>query len=149
MSSVLQVQMLHDQGVDEGLKARFAFMDSPPEEQAAEAEAEDGAMRMDMGAYACVYVDRRSGETHTHVHQPSSCPGSLRSPRPPHRTDGARSASSQSSIPGEVTVEEIHRFVEGVFTRGRFSAECNIIALVYINRVISSTGMPLHKGNWK
>ena len=74
---------------------------------------------------------------------------SLRSHRTPHRTDGASSASSQSSIPGEVTVEEIHRFVEGVFTRGRFSAECNIIALVYINRVISSTGMPLHKGNWK
>lgn len=47
MSSVLQVQMLHDQGVDEGRKARFAFMDSPPEE--AEPELE-GATRMDAGA---------------------------------------------------------------------------------------------------
>lgn len=49
----------------------------------------------------------------------------------------------------EVTVEEIHRFIEGIFKRARFSPECNIIALVYINRVISTTSLPLHPRNWK
>lgn len=62
-----------------------------------------------------------------------------------HYTDGGSGTGSG----GEVTVEEVHRFIEGIFTRGRFSAECNIIALVYINRVISTTAMPLHRGNWK
>ena len=49
----------------------------------------------------------------------------------------------------EVTVEEILRFIEGIFKRARFSPECNIIALVYINRVISTTSLPLHPRNWK
>lgn len=45
MSSVLQVQMLHDEGADPALRAQFAFMDSPPEE-------EPEAMMMDVGG-AC------------------------------------------------------------------------------------------------
>ncbi|TFJ85270.1 hypothetical protein NSK_003693 [Nannochloropsis salina CCMP1776] len=49
----------------------------------------------------------------------------------------------------EVTVEEIHCFIEGIFKRARFSPECNIIALVYINRVISTTSLPLHARNWR
>ena len=49
----------------------------------------------------------------------------------------------------EVTVKKIHHFIEGIFKRARFSAECNIIALVYINRIISTTHLPLHARNWR
>ncbi len=45
MSSVLQVQMLHDAEAGAALKAQFAFMDSPPE---APEEAADWS-RMDTG----------------------------------------------------------------------------------------------------
>ncbi len=77
---------------------------------------------------------------HTHTHTK------------PMTTDGSGGGGGGGGSPGaegEVTVEAIHRFIEGVFTKGRFSPECNIIALVYINRVISTTALPLHKGNWK
>lgn len=52
MSSVLQVQMLHDTGADAALKARFAFMDSPPEPEV------EAATVMDMGGASpvCVHV---------------------------------------------------------------------------------------------
>lgn len=56
MSSVLQVQMLHDEGADPALRAQFAFMDSPPEEPEnpwgpgqGQGEEEGGAMMMDVG----------------------------------------------------------------------------------------------------
>lgn len=96
--------------------------------------------------YVCL-ADRGKPRAHPYLH-----PNLIPIPTPHDTSTDAATAvvgGSTSSIPGEVTVEEIHRFIEGVFTRGRFSAECNIIALVYINRVISGTGMPLHQGNWK
>lgn len=41
------------------------------------------------------------------------------------------------------------QFIERMFKWAQFSTECNIIALVYINRIIALTNMPLHQGNWK
>ncbi|CAN0109962.1 unnamed protein product, partial [Heterosigma akashiwo] len=47
------------------------------------------------------------------------------------------------------SIDEIYMFINGIFTRAKFSPECNIIGLVYINRVISNSRIPLVKQNWK
>ncbi len=47
------------------------------------------------------------------------------------------------------TLEAVNIFVHDMFIAGGFSPECNIIALVYINRVIANTGLPVHKYNWR
>lgn len=49
----------------------------------------------------------------------------------------------------EAYAVDVVQFIERLFNLAHFSTECNIIALVYINRVIALTSMPLHKKNWK
>ncbi len=57
--------------------------------------------------------------------------------------------SSTSNATADVpSLEAINVFLHDMFVAGGFSPECNIIALVYINRVISSTGLPIHQYNW-
>jgi len=41
------------------------------------------------------------------------------------------------------------QYIEGIFKRAQFSTECNIIALIYINRAISLSSIPIHGRNWK
>ena len=95
MSSVLQVQMIHDKDASDELKARFKIF-----EQAPEGPEELGIDKL---------------------------------------------ADAADAVP---SVDTIYRFINGIFRRAGFSAECNIIALVYINRVIAKFSLPLHKGNW-
>ena len=49
----------------------------------------------------------------------------------------------------DTSVSPSHRFISHIFRRARMSTECNIIALVYINRAIALTGMPLGVYNWR
>lgn len=39
--------------------------------------------------------------------------------------------------------------MSSVFEQAQFSPECNVIALVYINRLMSLSGIPLHAKNWR
>jgi hypothetical protein len=45
--------------------------------------------------------------------------------------------------------EEIYDFMNRLFHAAALTAECGIITLVYINRVIQYTGLALHASNWK
>lgn len=47
------------------------------------------------------------------------------------------------------TVENIFDFMKALYDCAQFSPECCIICLVYINRLIAFTGMPLYPTNWR
>lgn len=47
------------------------------------------------------------------------------------------------------TVDNIYEFMKALYDCAQFSPECCIICLVYINRLIAFTGMPLHPTNWR
>lgn len=47
------------------------------------------------------------------------------------------------------TLEYIYSFLKQVFEVGQFNPECCVIMLVYINRLIGVTTIPLTQGNWK
>jgi len=47
------------------------------------------------------------------------------------------------------TAKTINGFIANIFQVGQFHPECCIIALVYINRLIGVTGLPLTQSNWK
>lgn len=46
-------------------------------------------------------------------------------------------------------VKAIFQFLKQVFEVGQFNPECCVISLVYINRLIGVTGVPLTQSNWK
>jgi len=46
-------------------------------------------------------------------------------------------------------VKYIYQFLKQVFEVGQFNPECCVISLVYINRLIGVTGVPLTQSNWK
>ena len=46
-------------------------------------------------------------------------------------------------------VKAISHFLKQVFEVGQFHPECCVISLVYINRLIGVTGVPLTQSNWK
>jgi hypothetical protein len=46
-------------------------------------------------------------------------------------------------------VKHIYSFLKQVFEVGQFNPECCVISLVYINRLIGVTGVPLTQSNWK
>lgn len=47
------------------------------------------------------------------------------------------------------TIEGITEFIKALYECAQFSTECCIICLVYINRIISFTEMPLQSTNWR
>jgi hypothetical protein len=47
------------------------------------------------------------------------------------------------------SVKLIYAFLKQVFEVGQFNSECCVISLVYINRLIGVTGVPLTQSNWK
>jgi hypothetical protein len=47
------------------------------------------------------------------------------------------------------TDAEIYEFMNRLFHAAALTAECGIITIVYINRVIMYTGLALHASNWK
>jgi len=47
------------------------------------------------------------------------------------------------------TADNIYEFTKALYDCAQFSPECCIICLVYINRLIAFTGMPLHPTNWR
>ncbi|CAM9231676.1 unnamed protein product [Chrysoparadoxa australica] len=51
-----------------------------------------------------------------------------------------------SAVP---SLDEMYCFIHSIFQWGKFSPECNIIALVYINRVLSQSDLVVHRRNWK
>eukprot|EP01017_Pseudomicrothorax_dubius_P047450 TRINITY_DN8535_c0_g1_i4.p1 TRINITY_DN8535_c0_g1~~TRINITY_DN8535_c0_g1_i4.p1 ORF type:complete len:248 (+),score=34.34 TRINITY_DN8535_c0_g1_i4:58-801(+) len=47
------------------------------------------------------------------------------------------------------TVHETFDFIKALFDSSKFSPECCIISLVYINRLRALSGLVLHPGNWR
>jgi len=47
------------------------------------------------------------------------------------------------------TIESISEFMKALYDCAQFSPECCIICLIYINRIISFTEMPLQPTNWR
>ncbi|MCQ2818112.1 MAG: cyclin-Y [archaeon] len=47
------------------------------------------------------------------------------------------------------TLDDIHKFIEALFNCVQFAPECCVIALIYINRIISLTGLCLTATNWR
>lgn len=47
------------------------------------------------------------------------------------------------------SVDDIFEFMRAIYDCAQFSPECCIICLVYINRLIAFTGMPLGPTNWR
>ena len=47
------------------------------------------------------------------------------------------------------TVENIYEFIKALFDCAQFSPECCIVALVYINRIVAFSELPLHPTNWR
>jgi len=47
------------------------------------------------------------------------------------------------------TIEQILDFVKALYDCAQFSPECCIICLVYVNRLISFTDLPLQPTNWR
>ncbi len=134
MSSVLQVQMLHDKqaGANEALRERFRVFEAPV---TARVGVLGGGGRA--AAAAAASSSAEGGEGMMVVEEEEQ------------QQQQQQQQQQEEGQEEEVTVEEIHRFIEGIFKKSRFSPECNIIALVYINRVISTTSLPLHARNWK
>jgi hypothetical protein len=58
----------------------------------------------------------------------------------------ANGAVCSAQIPA---VKQIYAFLKQVFEVGQFNPECCVISLVYINRLIGVTGVPLTQSNWK
>lgn len=47
------------------------------------------------------------------------------------------------------TVDNIFEFIKALYDCAQFSPECCIISLIYINRLIAFSGMPLSHTNWR
>ncbi len=73
-------------------------------------------------------------------------PEAVREQFPYFKLDSSSTPNTNTDVP---SLEVINTFVHDMFFAGGFSAECNIIALVYTNRVISSTGLPILQNNWQ
>jgi len=46
-------------------------------------------------------------------------------------------------------VKSVYNFLKQIFEVGQFSPECCVISLIYINRLIGVTGLPLTQNNYK
>ncbi|TMW65165.1 hypothetical protein Poli38472_009332 [Pythium oligandrum] len=54
--------------------------------------------------------------------------------------------TSKSHVP---TVDEIYRFCKNLFNKAQLSAECTIVCLIYVERLMEQAGVPLLAGTWK
>jgi hypothetical protein len=56
---------------------------------------------------------------------------------------------SGKALPRPPIVEEIYTFLSSIFKAMNLNAECAIVCLVYIERLVVLTGVTLHATNWK
>lgn len=59
---------------------------------------------------------------------------------------------TQNSQGGKIvapSLEYIYKFLKAMFECAQFTAECNILALIFINRFVGASGMPLNTRNWR
>ncbi|GLD99626.1 hypothetical protein PINS_up008352 [Pythium insidiosum] len=54
--------------------------------------------------------------------------------------------TAKSHVP---TVDEIFRFCKNLFNKAQLSAECTIVCLIYIERLMEQAAVPLLAGTWK
>jgi hypothetical protein len=67
-----------------------------------------------------------------------------------YKSERRRRRSDLTVAPGIVPdIEQVYKFVRSIFEVAQFSPECNVIALVYINRLLAFAKMPLHRKNWR
>jgi hypothetical protein len=64
---------------------------------------------------------------------------------PPPRLNSKR-VSKRSA--GRCSAKDIYRFLKDLFEFGKWSSECNIIALVLITRLVTWTEVTLNRNNW-
>jgi hypothetical protein len=56
---------------------------------------------------------------------------------------------TQQPVTEAVSQNVICKFIRGVFDVGQFHPECCVIMLIYLNRLISVTQLPVTPSNWK
>jgi hypothetical protein len=56
---------------------------------------------------------------------------------------------NSKALPRPPIVEEIYTFLSSIFKAMNLNAECAIVCLVYIERLVVLTGVTLHATNWK
>eukprot|EP01088_Endostelium_zonatum_P018725 TRINITY_DN6106_c0_g1_i1.p1 TRINITY_DN6106_c0_g1~~TRINITY_DN6106_c0_g1_i1.p1 ORF type:complete len:433 (-),score=103.02 TRINITY_DN6106_c0_g1_i1:44-1342(-) len=62
----------------------------------------------------------------------------------------SKKPSSNASNPNTPPrVSEIYRFIEKIFTTEKLPSEVSILSLVYIERLITKSGITLHQSNWR
>lgn len=47
------------------------------------------------------------------------------------------------------TLSEVYDFITALFTTAKFSPQCAVICVIYINRLVATHGIALHAGNWR
>jgi hypothetical protein len=57
--------------------------------------------------------------------------------------------SKQKAVGRAPVVEEIYKFMSSIFEIAQFSPECNVIALVYLQRLMAFSGIALMSKNWR
>lgn len=53
------------------------------------------------------------------------------------------------AIASAPSLDYIYKFLKAVYDCAQFSQECIIIAMIFVNRLIATSGMPLHTLNWR
>lgn len=47
------------------------------------------------------------------------------------------------------TLPDVFCFLQALTLSGRFSPPCNLVALIYLNRLVTNTHLVMHAGNWR
>eukprot|EP00607_Mallomonas_marina_P009022 CAMPEP_0182418982 /NCGR_PEP_ID=MMETSP1167-20130531/3359_1 /TAXON_ID=2988 /ORGANISM="Mallomonas Sp, Strain CCMP3275" /LENGTH=289 /DNA_ID=CAMNT_0024593505 /DNA_START=82 /DNA_END=951 /DNA_ORIENTATION=- len=67
-----------------------------------------------------------------------------------HVLDSEDEVLNQKILAGAApTIDTIYRYFNLIYRAAHYSPECNIIALIYINRICTITKMPLTMRNWR
>jgi len=61
----------------------------------------------------------------------------------------AAAAAAAGGGAAATTMEDIYKFISKAYKLAKFSPECNILALVLVNRCIGTTHIPLTVYNWR
>lgn len=59
---------------------------------------------------------------------------------------GIRKLSSQYSTP---TLQEVHTFLSDLFVKAQLSAECSIVCLIYVERLMETANVPIVGRTWR
>eukprot|EP00742_Colponemidia_sp_Colp-10_P004789 GILJ01005109.1.p1 GENE.GILJ01005109.1~~GILJ01005109.1.p1 ORF type:complete len:277 (-),score=25.67 GILJ01005109.1:64-840(-) len=61
----------------------------------------------------------------------------------------AFSSTALERLRQQPSVDDISNFIKALYECAEFSTECCVLSLIFINRLIAFTGLPLHATNWR